>query len=311
VIVAGLAVTSTGVLVQAARRVARPAAIQGQRIEAREGDLIVIRDAARVRIVHCREATVRSIFNPAQRWLVLLVDYATPDGPDGRVDMTYTHHDIDGEWPLENRWEGPAVVEDYSLAGEGASAAAGLGLVGPRGLVQLLTPPAERLFRDASAIAVLHFRGAGRAGGGRRSFDETEQQQVATAMRNAETRSRLPSGASVSARLDAFDMTAGIGSVTGGGMAPVRVGGNVRAPAKIVDVAPVLPESARKAGIHGVVILELTIGTDGAVTNARVLRSIPLLDAAALEAVRQWRFEPTSLNGQPVPVILTATVPFQ
>ena len=92
---------------------------------------------------------------------------------------------------------------------------------------------------------------------------------------------------------------------------PVRVGGNIRQPAKIADAAPVLPEAARQAGIRGVVILEITIGTDGAIKDAKVLRSIPLLDQAALDTVRQWRYEPTLLSGTPVPVIMTVTVNFQ
>jgi protein TonB len=58
------------------------------------------------------------------------------------------------------------------------------------------------------------------------------------------------------------------------------------------------------------VILEAVIGEDGAVSSARVLRSIPLLDQAALDAVRQWRYEPTLLNGVPTPVIMTVTVNF-
>ena len=73
---------------------------------------------------------------------------------------------------------------------------------------------------------------------------------------------------------------------------------------------PAYPPTARAAGVQGVVILEITIGEDGAVSNARVLRSIPLLDQAALDAVRQWRYEPTLLNGAPTPVIMTATVNF-
>jgi protein TonB len=52
------------------------------------------------------------------------------------------------------------------------------------------------------------------------------------------------------------------------------------------------------------------IGEDGTVQNVRVLRSKPLLDDAAVEAVRQWRFTPTLLNGQPVPVVMTVTVAF-
>ncbi|MBL8143273.1 MAG: energy transducer TonB, partial [Acidobacteria bacterium] len=67
---------------------------------------------------------------------------------------------------------------------------------------------------------------------------------------------------------------------------------------------------AGHARITGVVILELTIGADGSVVNARVLRSIPLLDQAALDAARQWKYAPTLLNGVPTPVIMTATVTF-
>ena len=55
---------------------------------------------------------------------------------------------------------------------------------------------------------------------------------------------------------------------------------------------------------------KFTIGVDGSVTDARVLRSIPLLDSAALECARQWRFEPVLLNGRPVPIVMTATVSF-
>jgi TonB family protein len=59
------------------------------------------------------------------------------------------------------------------------------------------------------------------------------------------------------------------------------------------------------------VIVELRIGADGSVTNARILRGIPQLDEAALECVRQWRYEPILLNGQPVPVTITASVSFR
>jgi protein TonB len=90
----------------------------------------------------------------------------------------------------------------------------------------------------------------------------------------------------------------------------VRVGGGVASPQKITNVAPVYPEAARRANIVGFVILEVAIGADGSVSNARILRSIPLLDQAAMDAVRQWRFEPTVVNGTAVPVILTATVQF-
>jgi protein TonB len=89
-----------------------------------------------------------------------------------------------------------------------------------------------------------------------------------------------------------------------------RVGAGVRAPVKVKDVRPVYPEEARAAGVSGIVILETHIAKDGTVVDVRVLRSIPLLDAAALEAVRQWRFAPTLLNGEPIEVIMTVTVNF-
>jgi protein TonB len=91
---------------------------------------------------------------------------------------------------------------------------------------------------------------------------------------------------------------------------PVRVGGNIKTPTKVKDVKPVYPPIAQSARVQGVVIIEATIGADGSVQNARVLRSIPLLDAAALDAVKQWQFTPTLLNGVPVPVIMTVTVQF-
>lgn len=94
------------------------------------------------------------------------------------------------------------------------------------------------------------------------------------------------------------------------GMAPVRVGGNIKTPTKVRDVRPVYPPDAQSARIQGVVIIEATIDTDGRVHDAKVLRSIPALDDAALDAVRQWEFTPTLLEGVPVPVIMTVTVNF-
>lgn len=92
--------------------------------------------------------------------------------------------------------------------------------------------------------------------------------------------------------------------------APLRVGGHIRAPVKVRDVPPIYPQIAQAARVQGMVILEATIGADGQVLNARVLRSVPLLDQAALDAVGQWRFTPTLLNGVPVPVVMTVTVQF-
>ena len=68
--------------------------------------------------------------------------------------------------------------------------------------------------------------------------------------------------------------------------APVRVGGNIKAPTKVKNISPVYPQIAQSARVQGVVIIEATISPTGKVTDARVLRSIPLLDQAALDAVR-------------------------
>jgi TonB family protein len=90
----------------------------------------------------------------------------------------------------------------------------------------------------------------------------------------------------------------------------LRVGGEIKPPKKIKDVKPIYPPIAREAGVAGVVIIEVRIGTDGRVEDGRVLKSIPLLDEAALDAVKQWQFEPTLMNGAPVPLMMTVTINF-
>jgi protein TonB len=92
---------------------------------------------------------------------------------------------------------------------------------------------------------------------------------------------------------------------------PLRVGGGILAPAKIRDAMPVYPPIAQSARVQGDVIIEATIGADGKVQNARVLRSVPLLDQAAVAAVEAWEYTPTRLNGQAVPVIMVVTVRFR
>jgi TonB family protein len=93
---------------------------------------------------------------------------------------------------------------------------------------------------------------------------------------------------------------------------PARVGGTIRAPLKTLDVRPVYPASMRDAGREGVVPLEATIGVEGTVTSVRVLSAQvhPDFAIAAVDAVRQWRFTPTLLNGSPVDVVLTVSVAF-
>jgi protein TonB len=91
---------------------------------------------------------------------------------------------------------------------------------------------------------------------------------------------------------------------------PVRMHSGIEAPQKISDKAPVYPAIATAARVEGLVILEATIDEAGQVVDLKVLRSVPMLDAAALDAVKQWRYRPARLNGVPIPVIVTVTVRF-
>ena len=92
----------------------------------------------------------------------------------------------------------------------------------------------------------------------------------------------------------------------------VRVGGNIKAPQKVRHVAPVYPEAMQAAGIEGVVKLDVLIATDGTVASVRVgsAQVHPAFAASASAAVKQWRFTPTLLNGQPVEVEMTASISF-
>jgi protein TonB len=90
----------------------------------------------------------------------------------------------------------------------------------------------------------------------------------------------------------------------------VRVGANVRPPVKIKDVAPVYPAIAQSARVQGDVVIEATIDEQGKVADAKVVKSVPLLDQAALQAVQQWEYQPSLRNGVPTAVVMTVTVKF-
>ena len=81
-------------------------------------------------------------------------------------------------------------------------------------------------------------------------------------------------------------------------------------PTRTVYVRPEYPQNARAAKVQGIVVLEAQIERDGQVCSARVLRSIPLLDQSAIDAVLRWRFTPSKVNDVAVPVIMTLTVNF-
>jgi len=297
----------------------------GRTIDARDGDTIVLDGDERIRIVHRTQAIVRAVFNEAGQWLVLLVDVAHADsGPDGTVDLTYNFRDLTGPWPLGARWDGQAVIEEHFGAPHFPSSYV---LRTAQGVIQLLSGnsyfPAPQ---DPTVTAVVNYRGAGLSTSSTKTFDQAEQHAIAELERNiannaARAKQGLPPMSTFSSEPQPGNVATGglvgpyvaarPGTTSSGPVAPSRVGGTIALPRKIHDVAPQLPDVARQAGVRGTVILELTVGADGAVTNATVLRSIPLLDKAAIDAARQWRYEPTMLNNQPVPIILTATVIFE
>lgn len=283
---------------------------EGQRLTAGDGDTIAIEGDARIRIVRRRPAFVRLVANSEQRRAMVIIEYlrAAGDAPTRRASRMYSFEALDGQWPLPARWEGAAAtIEELLLLGDDMR---------PTPVTQLavetpdVTVRFARFGEDAPAqprAATLFFRGVNVGGGGGfQSFDEIERMQAAG-------RAMQGSGSGGSATFGSWmqteaGSTGALPPISAG--APVRAGGNITPPVLIRRVEPQRPEAAVKAGIQGIVILEITIGTDGSVTDARVLRSIPLLDEEALRAVRQWRYVPTQLNGVAVPVTLTVTVPF-
>ena len=92
---------------------------------------------------------------------------------------------------------------------------------------------------------------------------------------------------------------------------PILIVGNMRPPQKITHVSPVYPPIAARARIQGTVKLQAVIDAEGRVSNLTVVHSVTLLDRAAIEAVQQWRYVPTFLNGRAVPVIMTVEVKFR
>ncbi len=90
-----------------------------------------------------------------------------------------------------------------------------------------------------------------------------------------------------------------------------HVGGDLKAPVKMYSVEPVYPEELRLARVQGIVILSALIDTNGKVTGAHVLKPLAGLEDAAMDAVKQWRFQPATLDGKPVTVLFNLTIQFR
>ena len=269
---------------------------QARTIEARDGDVVLLPKDATITVARATAGRIRVAADPQGLTLVVLIDEGPQ--PDGIVDVS---HRFELLHPVLPQYLGEAngSFEEFDLIGKHRGPGR-MGIALPGGRI-LLTPYAASLPEAAlpAHIAALQFKGRG-SRPGRATFDDAERDALA----GFSGAPRMHLGVSVSGVPGAAT------SPPAPPDGPVRVGSSIRQPVKIKDVPPVMPDIARSARIQGVVILEVTIDAQGRVSNARVLRSIPLLDQAALDAVRQWEYEPTLLNGVPVPIIMTVTVPF-
>ena len=265
----------------------------GSTINAHDGDTVLIDDDARVRLIRRRPAHVRVVFDSTQRWLILLARYRPQDGiSSGGIDG-YTFRDVEGDWTLGRSWEGDTTLEIYSMAGR-PGPSGGVGFRMPQGIVQVLGGD-QRFFRDPAAAIVLEYHDSSRSTESAGSFDQIERRKVDEA---SGVRPPPVKAGGVGRVPDELDRP------------PSGSFPRVEPPRKIHDVRPIWPEEAQRARVQGIVIVEFTVGADGAVAGARILRGIPLLDQAALDCVRQWRYEPTLMNGRQVPFKMTAAVTF-
>jgi TonB family protein len=254
----------------------------GRIIEARDGDTVIVREDIRVRVVRRTSGIVRIAVNQPRGYVVIMLD----KGGDGRADWVY-RFEIDQPYLLDAPWEGPADVDEYW---EPRRPSGSIGVVTPQGVIQFLSgPPGQQDPHAVSnALAIVRTHGA-RSGLVGDTFAVLEPYWL----EGREDEYRHGIGVRPNVRTS-LSMTA----------SPSRQGGSPPeafvAPRRIHRVDAPQPEAARAANVSGIVIVDITVAVDGTVTNAKVKRSIPLLDDAALAAVRQWRYEPARRNGQPV-----------
>jgi TonB family protein len=285
-----LAIAFTACVVFAQPAGVRQPPASSRRITGRDGDVVVINGDDRLTVVRRRQGPVRFVFDPVKHSLLLLADFAGPAGepPDGRVDAMFSFTDVTGDWPFAARWEGTATVDEYWTVTGGRRATV---ITTSAGAVQLKTGPDDFVYLEGAPSFTVGFRSSSLRSGPGASFDEAE--------RSANDPAYRPQ----------FGMSAGmsapVGGVVGAVSSPLPLRGGQ--PVKLFDVKPTYPKQARDAGIAGNVVLQITVGTDGAVTDARILRGIPELNDAALQAVRQWRYDMSTMSG---PVTLIVTVPF-
>ncbi len=267
---------------------------QGRTIQARDGDIVLMPQDASITIARTIPGYVKVVAHREGFLLIVLLDEGLK--PDGIVDR-YFRFELPRPFDPVYVGEGAGSFEHYEVAGDQGGSRS-YGIVLPHGRIYLKSgSPVRPNAVIPEHVAAFEFRNSS-FGTIRETFADAEQRVLAVM------------GIQSEVRLSASAPSAGVGGAPAAQDAPVRVGGNIPQPAKIKDVAPVLPQVARQAGVIGIVIVEITIDPQGRVSNARILRSVPLLDQAALDAVRQWEFAPTYVGGQPRSVIMTVPVPF-
>ena len=275
----------------------------GRVIEAAEGDVVVVPSGARVAIVTRSQVQARLVYVAAQQTLLLLTDPAIGFGAGMPDAKGFRRWQMQNPWPLEPRWEGSATIDEYMPSGH---APFGLAIHTDRGTILVGSPFGQDAALTPAPVAVVRSTSASsRMASG--SFDEIEQAWLAggenALLGGPSGRVQLRGSGAVGAVVTAESSSSAPG-------APVRVGGNIRAPTRTHAVEPDYPQAARAAGVQGVVVLELASARMARYPTRASFGRSRSSDQAALDSVRQWRYEPTLLNGVPVPVIMTATVNF-
>jgi protein TonB len=134
-----------------------------------------------------------------------------------------------------------------------------------------------------------------------RAFDEHLRMSTARTAGSANEIALVISAPEAPTPLQAF--SAEPASQTPAPPGTIRVGGAVQANNILNKVTPAYPPSAKEARVQGVVRFEALIGKDGSIENLKLVSGPPLLVQSAMEAVQQWKYKPTLLNGQPVQVL--------
>ena len=101
------------------------------------------------------------------------------------------------------------------------------------------------------------------------------------------------------------------GTDAAGSSAPVRVGGDVKPAKLLTSVPPLYPTFAKNQRVEGDVRVDAMVDVNGRVTAAKAVSGPTLLQQAAVDALRQWKYQPATLDGKPVPMRLTVTIQFR